>query len=53
VVCPLLFAIICPLLFPGFDGVGQWVNGGEYRPWQTVVSGVTGGLAYPLAGGVG
>ncbi|MDZ4193656.1 MAG: DUF637 domain-containing protein [Pseudomonas sp.] len=36
----------------GFDGVGQWVNGGEYRPWQTVVSGVTGGLAYPLAGGV-
>lgn len=36
----------------GFDGVGQWVNGGEYRPWQTVVSGVTGGLAYPLAGGL-
>ncbi|CAM4074630.1 hypothetical protein [Ectopseudomonas alcaliphila] len=35
----------------GFDGVGQVVGGKEYRPAQTLVAGVTGGLAYPLAGG--
>ncbi|WP_313056408.1 DUF637 domain-containing protein, partial [Pseudomonas lopnurensis] len=35
----------------GFDAVGQVVDGGEYRPGNTVVAGVTGGLAYPLAGG--
>ncbi len=35
----------------GFDAVGQSVSGGEYRPGQNVVAGVTGGLAAPFAGG--
>ncbi|WP_313025159.1 two-partner secretion domain-containing protein [Pseudomonas lopnurensis] len=37
------------MLVSGFDAAGQVVGGGEYRPGQTVVAGVTGGLAYPLA----
>ncbi|MFC3609703.1 hypothetical protein [Stutzerimonas tarimensis] len=40
------------MLVSGFDAAGQVVGGGEYRPGQTVVAGVTGGLAYPLAGGM-
>ncbi len=35
----------------GFDAAGQLIGGNEYRPGQTVIAGVTGGLTYPLAGG--
>lgn len=35
----------------GFDAIGQWFGGSEYRPGQTVMAGVTGGIAYPFAGG--
>ncbi|HEF4760090.1 TPA: hypothetical protein SAN82_002522 [Pseudomonas putida] len=34
----------------GFDVLGQSLGGQEYRPGQTIIAGVTGGLAYPLAG---
>ncbi|MDH1265027.1 hypothetical protein [Pseudomonas sp. GD03944] len=35
----------------GFDALGQLIVGGEYRPGQTVIAGLTGGMVYPLAGG--
>ena len=38
-------------LAAGFDAAGQSIDGNEYRPGQTVIAGVTGGLTYPLAGG--
>jgi hypothetical protein len=41
----------------GFDAVGQYTQlqmelqpGDTYRPWQSVVAGVTGAVAYPMAG---
>ncbi len=31
----------------GFDAAGQLIDGNEYRPGQTVIVGVTGGMTYP------
>jgi len=39
------------LLGMGFDAAGQVWQGDSYRPLQTVVAGITGGVAYPMAGG--
>jgi hypothetical protein len=37
----------------GFDAAGQYTQlqpGDSYRPWQSLVAGVTGAFAYPMAG---